>query len=244
MTNKIDGSIFLEMVQSGIKNLSLNRDRLNDLNVFPVPDGDTGTNMLMTLKSGLDASKNHKKSLGDLSVNFASAVVFGARGNSGVILSQFFKGISEELKGKDEADTILLSKALSSGCVYAYASVAKPIEGTMLTVIKDASNKLASSIPLSSIDEAIDIFLEEAKASLDRTPELLPVLKKAGVVDSGGSGIVCFFEGVKKYLNGEEIDMAEETSKNEVLDLSIFDKNTAFDYGYCVEDLFSLRSTL
>ena len=241
MITKINGSTYLELMHSGIKYLDLHRDVLNDLNVFPVPDGDTGTNMSMTLKSGYDATKDVIAPLNDISRAFSQATVFGARGNSGVILSQFIKGISESFKGHDEADADLLSRALKNGCVYAYSSVAKPAEGTMLTVIKDASNHLAKSLPLSSIDEAIDIFLDEAKKSLNNTPELLPILKKAGVVDSGGSGIVYFFEGIKKYLAGEKIEASADNSQSSIIDLSIFDKNTDFEYGYCVEGLAQLK---
>ena len=241
MITKIDGSVFLELMYSGIKYLDIHRDTLNDLNVFPVPDGDTGTNMSMTLKCGYAAANNTKSTLSEVSQVFSSAAVFGARGNSGVILSQFIKGLSEEFKGHDYADSTLLSRALANGCSYAYASVAKPMEGTMLTVIKDASNYLASSLPLASIDEAIDAFIYEAKRSLSRTPDLLPILKKAGVVDSGGAGIVYFFEGMKKYLLGEDIELSESISTNAPLDLSRFNKNTSFDYGYCVEGLIQLK---
>ena len=242
MISKIDGSCYVDLMHSGILNLEKFRSRLNDLNVFPVPDGDTGTNMVMTLRCGYNAIKNQNKPISDISQMFSSAAVFGARGNSGVIVSQFFKGLSEALKDIDAADPDDFAKALQNGCKFAYASVAQPVEGTMLTVLKDASMAVTNALPLQSIDSVIDIFLLEARVSLARTPELLPILKKASVVDSGGSGIVVFFEGVQKYLKGEKIESAEEAPvSGDVVDFSIFNKDTDFKYGYCCESLMQLK---
>ena len=242
MISKIDGSCYVDLMNSGILNLEKFRSRLNDLNVFPVPDGDTGTNMVMTLRCGYNAIKNQNKPISDISQMFSSAAVFGARGNSGVIVSQFFKGLSEALKDIDAADPDDFAKALQNGCKFAYASVAQPGEGTMLTVLKDASMAVTNAVPLQSIDSVIDIFLLEARVSLARTPELLPILKKASVVDSGGSGIVVFFEGVQKYLKGEKIESAEEApASGDVVDFSIFNKDTDFKYGYCCESLMQLK---
>ena len=242
MISKIDGSCYVDLMHSGILNLEKFRSRLNDLNVFPVPDGDTGTNMVMTLRCGYNAIKNQNKPISDISQMFSSAAVFGARGNSGVIVSQFFKGLSEALKDIDAADPDDFAKALQNGCKFAYASVAQPVEGTMLTVLKDASMAVTNALPLQSIDSVIDIFLLEARVSLARTPELLPILKKASVVDSGGSGIVVFFEGVQKYLKGEKIESAEEApASGDVVDFSIFNKDTDFKYGYCCESLMQLK---
>ena len=242
MIQKIDGSCYIDLMHSGIKNLERYRGKLNDLNVFPVPDGDTGTNMVMTLRCGYDAIKNQENTVSDIAGRFSSAAVFGARGNSGVIVSQFFKGLSEALKDIDAATPDDFANALQNGCKFAYASVAQPVEGTMLTVIKDASAAVMKELPLQSINSVIDIFLLEARVSLARTPDLLPILKKASVVDSGGSGIVCFFEGVQKHLNGEEIEAAEEAStSSEYVDLSQFNKDTDFKYGYCCEGLLQLK---
>lgn len=241
MILKLDGLTYVELLRFGIRNLEKHRTKLNDLNVFPVPDGDTGTNMVMTLRSGFDALKNKEGNLSDLARQFASHAVYGARGNSGVIVSQFFKGLSEGFAGAPVADSELLSKALTKGCEFAYASVSRPVEGTMLTVIKDASRALADALPLENIDMAIDVFLAEARRSLARTPDLLPILKKANVVDSGGSGIVCFFEGVQKFLRDEEIESAGEETASEQIDLSLFNKDTTFPYGYCLEGLIQLR---
>lgn len=240
MITKIDGQIFAALMESGIKYLDKHREMLNELNVFPVPDGDTGTNMVMTLRCGFDAIRKTDAPLSEVAGQFSSSVVYGARGNSGVIISQFIKGFCECLGNTSEADVVLFSKAVENGCRLAYASVAKPVEGTMLTVLREASATLNNSLPLESIDEAIYVFLKEARLSLARTPELLPILKKANVVDSGASGVVCFFEGMSKYLNGESIDTQGENEKVERIDPTLFNRHTKFIYGYCVEGLIQL----
>lgn len=241
MISKINGSCFTDLIHSGIKNLEKHRKILNELNVFPVPDGDTGTNMVMTLRYGFEAITSQERTLSEIAQQFSSAAVFGARGNSGVIVSQFFKGLSEGFDGVDFADCEVFAKALQNGCKYAYASVSEPVEGTILTVLKDASLAVTNALPLQSVNAAIDIFLAEARVSLAHTPDLLPILKKASVVDSGGSGIVYFFEGVKKYLNGEAIEGSDEVVVSEQIDLSLFNKDTSFHYGYCVEGLLQLK---
>ena len=242
MLTKILGANYIELLNSGIKNLDKHRSILNDLNVFPVPDGDTGTNMVMTLKYGLESIRDKTDTLSEVARCFSSGAVFGARGNSGVIVSQFFKGVAEGLDGIDEADSTAFAHALHNGCRQAYASVANPVEGTMLTVLKDASCAVIDALPLCDIHAVVDIFLKEARESLQNTPELLPILKKANVVDSGGSGIVYFFEGVQKFLNGEEIDSKsdEDNVMSEPIDLGLFSKETVFDYGYCVEGVLQL----
>ena len=195
MILKIDNLIFLDLIESGIKNLDLHRNVVNDLNVFPVPDGDTGTNMVMTLKYGYEAIKNKNATLSDIMNTFATGTVFGARGNSGVIISQFFKGIAESVKDKEEINCKAFALALGNGVNFAYASVSKPVEGTVLTVLKDATKAVIEKLPIDNFDYLFEVFLEAAKVSLDNTPNLLPILKKAGVVDSGASGMVYFFEG-------------------------------------------------
>ena len=242
MLTKILGANYIALLNSGIKNLDRHRSILNDLNDFPVPDGDTGTNMVMTLKYGFESIKSTTTSLSEIASCFSSGAVFGARGNSGVIVSQFFKGISEALDGADEADPVAFALALQNGCKQAYASVANPVEGTMLTVLKDATSAVIDALPLGDIQEVIDTFLDKARESLQNTPELLPILKKASVVDSGGSGIVYFFEGIQKYLNGEELDVKAETNveNSEIIDLGLFSEETVFEYGYCVEGLLQL----
>lgn len=241
MIKEMDGACYREALTGGIRNLDKYRATLNDLNVFPVPDGDTGTNMVMTLKCGLEAVKDVQGTLSEISAAFASAAVFGARGNSGVIISQFFKGMAESFQGVQAADAALLSRAVENGCKRAYSAVSKPVEGTMLTVLKDASGALAASLPVEHVETAIEFFLAEAQASLARTPDLLPILKKAGVVDSGGSGVCYLFEGVLRCLCGENIQVEEETEKMAVRDFGIFNIHTKFEYGYCVEGLIQLN---
>lgn len=240
MLTKIDGLIYIDLIESGIKNLENHKDIVNDLNVFPVPDGDTGTNMVMTLKYGFEAIKNKVGSLNELSQLFSESIVFGARGNSGVITSQFFKGVTEVLKHEEEICAKKLVESLIKGYKFAYEAVATPVEGTMLTVLKDAIENIKHN-NCETIDEVIDLYLQAAKISLENTPELLPILKKAGVVDSGGSGIVYFFEGIKKFLDGETIAVTNSDTETNYIDLSKFNKDTKFEYGYCIEGLIQLK---
>ena len=239
MLKTIDGFSFVRLIENGVTNLVKNKKALNDLNVFPVPDGDTGTNMVMTLRYAYDSLGEPTESASEVALRFATAAVFGARGNSGVITSQFFKGLAQGFKNQATVDTKGFAKALESGYEYAYRSVVKPVEGTMLTVLRDGA-KAVKKARFESVDELIKAYLTEAKASLQRTPELLPILKKAGVVDSGGSGIVCFFEGALAYLNGEELVAEEEIAVSERVDLTKFNKDTKFSYGYCIEGLLQL----
>ena len=234
MLTKIDGLIYIDLIESGIKNLENYKDKVNDLNVFPVPDGDTGTNMVMTLKYGYEAIKNKVSSLSEIAQLFSEAAVFGARGNSGVITSQFFKGVTEVLKLEQDINARNLVNALITGYKYAYESVNNPVEGTMLTVLKDAVENIKEN-DFNCIDEVIDSYLKEARISLQNTPELLPILKKAGVVDSGASGIVYFFEGIQKYLNGETIATVDNDSKINYIDLNKFNKDTKFDFIFLEE---------
>lgn len=232
------------MMQYGVYNLDAHRAVVNDLNVFPVPDGDTGTNMVMTMKNGLRAIGQEDGDLSLVAERFASAAVFGARGNSGVIISQFFRGMSVGFAGCEEADCAALSSALDAGCAHAYAAVAKPVEGTVLTVLKAASAAVREALShLDTIDEGIDVLIAAAQSSLEHTPELLPILKKAGVVDSGGAGAVYFFEGIRKYLKGEPITApAESGAGNDpaFVDYTLFNRNSDFSLGYCTELLLQL----
>lgn len=241
MHKRLDGLLYYDLIESGIKSLFAHKKILNDLNVFPVPDGDTGTNMVMTLKYGFDAVGEKVSSLTEVATTFAKSAVFGARGNSGVIVSQFVKGMSEKFEGLADVDCFGLAAALTNGYERAYNSVAKPVEGTILTVLRDAAVAVKERMPLDSVEELISVYLCHAKTSLEKTPELLPVLKKAGVVDSGASGIVYFFDGILKFLNGEEIESTKEKIEVQTIDFSQFDKNTSFEYGYCVEGLVQLK---
>lgn len=241
MLEKVNGICYKSMLDFGARNLNRHRKTVNKLNVFPVPDGDTGTNMVTTIKNGLRSIQDANVGLASVSVSFANAVVFGARGNSGVILSQFFRGLSEVFSGREEADIPTFIDALEKGVERAYESVANPVDGTILTVLKDASSSVRGAKDINSINELINTFIESAKLSLEHTPELLPTLKNAGVVDSGGAGVVYFFEGVRMYLEGEDIESMEESEEGgENIDYNSFDRTSIFKYGYCTELLIQL----
>ena len=232
------------MIRYGLNNLEAHRATVNDLNVFPVPDGDTGTNMVLTVQNGYRAIESAEGELSRVSLSFANAAVYGARGNSGVILSQFFRGLAAGFEGRAEADVAVLSAALDSGCAYAYRAVSKPVEGTILTVLGDIAAEVRDHVAtLRSVEEAVDLMTAAAKVSLEHTPDLLPILKKAGVVDSGGSGMVYFFEGIRKYLRGEEITAPADTAgggETAYVDYSLFGRDSDFSYGYCTELLLQL----
>lgn len=242
MSKFIDGQLYRTLIDYGMRNLAVNCEFLNDMNVFPVPDGDTGTNMLTTVRNGFAAVDGYEADLPDTAKKFADTVVYGARGNSGVILSQFLKGFSLVFAdcGESQADCACFIKALNSGVEYAYGAVSHPAEGTILTVAREA----AQAVSVKSYDnftELFDDFLAQAKVTLEHTPEFLPVLKSAGVVDSGGAGFICFFEGVQKYLNGEELESYKtRADKNAAVDYTVFNRSSSFDYGYCTEGLLQL----
>ena len=238
MIKKINGQEYRNFLDYGLRNLALHKDEINALNVFPVPDGDTGTNMVMTLQNGYAAIKEDAKALSDVARQFANAIVFGARGNSGVITSQFFKGISECFFQAEEADVAAFTAALQKGVESAYKAVANPAEGTLLTVIREATATLTEQLKKGKVDSfeaLVSVFLSRARVSLENTPELLPILKSAGVVDSGGAGIVYIFEGIQKYLNGETIAQATSGEQAVTVDYSLFDEESEFNLGYCTE---------
>ena len=242
MLQKITGPSFRSIIKYGLSNLEKYCSIVNDLNVFPVPDGDTGTNMVMTIKNALPALDTASDSLSNVAQSFAKATVFGARGNSGVIVSQFFKGMSEAFTTED-ADATTLSNALESGYQFAYAAVAKPVEGTILTVIREGSEAVKRNLAqIETIDEAVSVFLKQAKISLENTPNLLPILKKAGVIDSGGAGLVYFFEGIALFLNGEPLQplQTNPTESAPSIDYTAFNRYSKFEFGYCTELILQL----
>lgn len=244
MRNVIDGADFKNMVDYAVKNLKKHVKKVNKLNVFPVPDGDTGTNMLTTVHRGLMNIEDTLLDLPSVSAKFARAVVYEARGNSGVIVSQFLRGFSESVSVHERVGGGELICALERGVELAYDSVATPVEGTMLTVLREATeNARASYRDGMSIDEIIKNFVGYAKIALDRTPELLPVLKDSGVVDSGGAGVVYLFEGMQKYLVGESIESAPEGEASvAVIDYDKYNEKSKFELGYCTELLIQLLS--
>ena len=243
MTHTIDGIAFKNLVDYAVRNLNNHIRVVNQLNVFPVPDGDTGTNMVTTIRKGLMAVGEDVYDLPSVSRKFAHSIVFEARGNSGVIVSQFFRGVAEKFHNVQTIDGALLIEAFEHGVESAYASVATPVEGTMLTVLREATEAVKQDYsPEQSLDDIIARFTKYAKISLDNTPELLPVLKESGVVDSGGAGIVYLFEGMQKYLKGEELESSETLTDTPVADYDAFDRNSQFPYGYCTELLIQLQS--
>lgn len=237
---KINGARYAEMLRGGTEVLGMHAKEVNDLNVFPIPDGDTGENMLLTIKGGAE-SVAIDDNLSATAKSIADGMLLSARGNSGVILSQFFEGISEGFKNVAEADGHGLENAFKTGVEYAYKAVLNPTEGTILTVIREAT-EFACAKNTDTPLEFLGAFIEEAKRSLKRTPELLPVLKNAGVVDSGGAGIVYIAEGMQRALSGEEFtEEAAAPTRGASIDYSAFDENTELTFGYCTELLLRLQ---
>ncbi len=241
----LDGTIFTEMVMAGARHLTNNSKTIDALNVFPVPDGDTGTNMNLSMTSGVnELKKANSEDVSVASQAFAKGLLMGARGNSGVILSQIFRGFAKGFEGKETVTTKEMADAFDSGVETAYKAVMKPVEGTILTVAKDSG---AKAVELAQNENDIIAFMEqvldEAKASLKRTPDLLPVLKEVGVVDSGGQGLVTIYEGFLASLKGEELPVAdiEETNIDELVNAEHHKSAQDFMdtedivYGYCTE---------
>ena len=240
----IDGNDFEKLITSGVYNLKKHIDIVNDLNVFPVPDGDTGDNMYLTINGGLNSLKNiNDNAIGVKAEALANGMLLNARGNSGVILSQFFNGIALSLKDKINADTKVIAKALKEGVNKAYASVVNPVEGTMLTVIREATENAINNLEKNeSIGDFFDYYLNEMQSSLNRTPDLLFSLKEADVVDSGGKGLVYIVEGMKSAIDGKEIENNEEQNVNiSSVDFSKFNEDSIMEYGYCTEFLLQLQ---
>ena len=240
----IDGNDFEKLITSGVYNLKKHIDIVNDLNVFPVPDGDTGDNMYLTINGGLNSLKNiNENAIGVKAEALANGMLLNARGNSGVILSQFFYGIALSLKNKINADTKVIAEAFKEGVNKAYASVINPVEGTMLTVIREATENAINNLEKNeSIGDFFDYYLNEMKSSLDRTPDLLFSLKEADVVDSGGKGLVYIVEGMKSAIDGKEIEQNEEkVTQLNTVDFSKFNEDSIMEYGYCTEFLLQLQ---
>ena len=243
MLSSIDVSLWQKMLRGGYLNLKRNMAVIDQLNVFPVPDGDTGKNMTMTIEGGVTGTKGNFASIGEMMKNFSRNSLLSARGNSGVILSQFIRGIAVGSENTEVFDYDSFKRAFESGKEYAYNAVAVPTEGTILTLIREGSDYLNSN-SFSDFEELFTSLIKELHRSLQHTPELLPVLKEAGVVDSGGAGLVCIFEGMLSALHGEEIDDTEILeSSNEFVLSSGFDENSVLEYGYCTEFILQLLKT-
>ncbi len=241
MIESINGKLLKEMFISGANHLQNNKDLIDKLNVFPVPDGDTGTNMSLTIASAIKELKTIKSdSITDLGKALSKGSLMGARGNSGVILSQIIRGIAKSIEGKDQLSVEDLAKALKSGSDTAYKAVIKPIEGTILTVVRESSDfAVKNSKKAKDFVEFMEMLVEEADKSLERTPDLLKNLKDAGVVDSGGKGLVCLYEGMLSALKGNPVRLqagGEETKSAPTTGVhSDSARDVDIKFGYCTE---------
>ncbi len=240
--NTIDGIIFKDMILSGADNLRQNADYVDSLNVFPVPDGDTGTNMNLSMTSGaMEVEDKEIEHVGEMGKHFSKGLLMGARGNSGVILSQLFRGFSKAIENEENVDAKIFVNALDQGVKTAYKAVMKPVEGTILTVAKDSSEKaVEASENTDSLIEVMEAVVGEAKVSLERTPDLLPVLKEVGVVDSGGQGLLYVYEGFLAALKGEKVEVSKDavdtdTFVNDHHEFDDFMTVEDIEYGFCTE---------
>ncbi|HED9462997.1 TPA: fatty acid kinase catalytic subunit FakA [Staphylococcus aureus] len=242
MISKINGKLFADMIIQGAQNLSNNADLVDSLNVYPVPDGDTGTNMNLTMTSGREEVENNlSKNIGELGKTFSKGLLMGARGNSGVILSQLFRGFCKNIESESEINLKLLAESFQAGVETAYKAVMKPVEGTILTVAKDAAQ--AAVEKANNTEDCIELMeyiIVKANESLENTPNLLAVLKEVGVVDSGGKGLLCVYEGFLKALKGEKVEAkVAKIDKDEFVhdehDFHGVINTEDIIYGYCTE---------
>ena len=248
----LNGQQFKELVSNGAKYLRLNYQEVDSLNVFPVPDGDTGTNMCRTIENGVNSiSSIEDEALSSITKPLSSGMLLGARGNSGVILSQIFRGICKGLQNKNEVTVKELAEAYKLGVKQAYGAVVTPVEGTILTVFREATEYACKKITEeSTVNDFYRYHLEQASKTLAKTIDLLPVLKEAGVIDSGGAGYVYIAEGMVKYLDGEEIAVelaksgsAENNAAPIEIDFDAFGQDDILQYGYCTEFILRLQSS-
>ena len=241
---KIQGSTFKAMLESGANNLSNNYQMIDALNVFPVPDGDTGTNMNLTFSSGVKEVKGTTlDNVGDIAKVLSKGLLMGARGNSGVILSQIFRGFAQGVEGLTDVDALTFAKAFVKGSEIAYKAVMRPVEGTILTVIREGSNATLNRTikdKITEVEKVMDVLVEECKLSLSKTPELLPVLKEVGVVDSGGTGLTTILEGFKSFLDGHPIEATETVAVAN----STASALESEEFGYCTEFILRLNKDM
>lgn len=235
---QLNGVILKRMIISGANNLYNHYPEVDALNVFPVPDGDTGLNMNLTVSSGSkEVANRNDENIFDLATAFKKGLLMGARGNSGVITSQIFRGFAQALEGKAEINAVQFAEAWMQGKEVAYKAVMRPVEGTMLTVIREAAQVLMDRVePSWSIEQCMDTLIEEAHASLKRTPDLLPVLKEVGVVDSGGLGLIKILEGFRLGLLDKVVEKLEATALTAKAGQEMAGaKLEAEEFGYCTE---------
>ena len=235
----INAKLLQDMLISGANNLYNHYPEIDALNVFPVPDGDTGMNMNLTMASGAKEIQNRSDNeVHPIAVAFSKGLLMGARGNSGVITSQIFRGFAQALEGSKNIDAILLADAFANGSAVAYKAVMRPVEGTILTVIRESSSSLKNFVEEDmDLVEAFEYLLKEANASLKRTPELLPVLKEVGVVDSGGAGLIKILDGMFSALKGKFV---EKKAISRDTDNSAQQSVESDEFGYCTEFILRL----
>lgn len=236
----IDGQVFKDMVTSGANNLYNTYPEIDALNVFPVPDGDTGINMNLTMSSGVKEIQDRSdKNIYNIAKAFSKGLLLSSRGNSGAITSQIFRGLADSMVDKEEIDVFGLAEAFENARKVAYKAVITPVEGTILTVIRESSEKLSEKVKSSlSIEDAFKILVEEAHASLERTPNLLPVLKEVGVVDSGGAGLCKILDGMYAALTNSFIERNKATAMDVKKEVQT-EFSDEEEFGYCTE--FILR---
>ncbi len=242
----LDGNTFRQMMAGGASGIRAHIAAINELNVFPVPDGDTGTNMSCTIESGVaKLMEQGDLPLCDAASTFAKGSLFGARGNSGVILSQFFAGMCGALANKETATAEELALAYLAGVKRSYEAVATPVEGTILTVFRESAEYAKAHIGKdSTLEDFLLLNIEEAMRSLSRTKEILPALIEADVVDSGGAGYVCIAQGMYDSLTGKEtasVGFLPKEEKKEAVDYDLFSAHDTLLYGYCTECLVRLQ---
>jgi len=246
MSNVLDGALFREMLRSGCANLNNHQKEINALNVFPVPDGDTGTNMSMTFTNGLkEAEKVYGNNVGEIAKALSKGLLMGARGNSGVITSQIFRGFYQAIEGKESLSVLEIADAFENGAKVAYKAIMKPVEGTILTVIREGAwyaKRDVQQHPNAEIKEYFANLVDYCEESLEGTPNLLPVLAEVGVVDSGGSGLVTIFEGFLSAVQGNPIALKEgEESYDEHIAALDLEND---EFGYCTEFILRLDDNL
>ena len=246
MSSKVlDGPMFVELLRGGVLYLSANCQEVNDLNVFPIPDGDTGENMMRTINGGLSyAEKCEDDSLSAVTQACAKGMILNARGNSGVILSQLAAGVADGFENVDKADPEQIANALKVGVDRAYGAVVNPTEGTMLTVARESTEYVNERIgDDSTVDSLLEDCLAEMDRSLQRTPDLLDVLKEAGVIDSGGAGLVYIIQGAYSVLRGETLSSHIAAAEVKQVDISKFNSDSVMRFGYCTEFLLQLQNS-
>ena len=240
----IDGQLFKEMLLSGMNNLGNHCAQIDALNVFPVPDGDTGTNMYLTVSNGVQAAlEDPSDSVGNIAKTLSRGLLMGARGNSGVITSQIFRGFYQAVKDLDRIDAAQLAHALVNGSRVAYRAVMRPVEGTILTVIREAADYTYAYTMTDEVTDCVKVMermVKEAKESLDTTPQLLPVLAEVGVVDSGGKGLLVILEGFLSAMKGKVIEK-EGGDQNAQQGAQTKVQGGEDEYGFCTEFILHLN---